>query len=157
MVIACTNAKPAIVAPAAIAYSAPLVAAAAPVAPLPFVTATSSQVVRISVHKCAPVQLLIIIYRSNRCVEFNSKHAFSFSIHLISGIEKLQCCICCITGSDCSPFTILCQCSRSIRLSKPIQPCRSTSISVDHKTVFDLMLMEMDITNQQYALPSETA
>lgn len=47
MVIACTNAKPAIVAaPAAIAYSAPLVAAAAPAAPLPFVTATSSQVVR---------------------------------------------------------------------------------------------------------------
>lgn len=44
MVIACTDAKPAIVAPAAaIAYSAPLVAAAAP---LPFVTATSSQVVR---------------------------------------------------------------------------------------------------------------
>lgn len=84
MVIACTNAKPAIVAPAAIAYSAPLVAAAAPVAPLPFVTATSSQVVRhqnviISERANArTVQLLIIIYRSNRCVNLILSTHFHF-------------------------------------------------------------------------------
>lgn len=43
MAIACANAKPGIIAP--VAYSAPIVAPAA--AALPYVTATSSQVVRV--------------------------------------------------------------------------------------------------------------
>lgn len=50
MIIACASAKPAIVSVGpAIAYSAPLVAAAPAPAALPFVTATSSQVVRSNV------------------------------------------------------------------------------------------------------------
>lgn len=71
MVIACANAKPAILAPAAAAvayspYSSPFIAAAAPAA-LPFVTATSSQVVRtnathsMGAQKLAHSLIIIII------------------------------------------------------------------------------------------------